>query len=481
MKPHDPSPEDWCVPQNMEGLEYLLVEPACEVNEKGTREKNDGNEDLSLDDNEKIEADSGAESFAEEDWKDPEQDEVPKWTGPAGTRSGNRKRTGMRYNRYGDDFLINKIWPDELGDELLSVGELEADDEWQIINDSEHYPKEDNSTPEQETDLAQSEIERRENTNLRILEWMRNVKSKGDEGKSIQHVEVSAEQHVRTEDPLFGWTATDRALEKPSDNLDPASSTGTSINFFCPGSGGRTYPHRKFDDKETQGSKRDQRARTGRGRGRAYHRTKFEIPNEYSENILITDSDFILSDRTSAILLRDYFEEAMRKSSSALPLMANLFVRTAGQLMFAWGLVGVELEVLTSRDKLKLGNKSLEVYQMLVQHVARGNSGLSLARRKDATCFLRWIMSVMTNSTVQACHQKAMGSKTMERRVSTVILNVYQSTGTEKEDDSRQSLENHWKLDEIRRFHNKKFEEGHDVHRNLALAEDYSRPNTCLE
>ena len=45
-----------------------------------------------------------------------------------------------------------------MGDELLSVGELVADDEWQIINDSEHYPKEDYSTPEQETDLEQSEI-----------------------------------------------------------------------------------------------------------------------------------------------------------------------------------------------------------------------------------------------------------------------------------------------------------------------------------
>ena len=101
LKYHVPSPEDWCVRQNMEGLEYLLVETACEVNEKGTREKNDGNEDLSLDDNEKIEADSEAESFVEEDWNDPEQDEVPKWTKPelpisAGTRSGNRKRTGMR-------------------------------------------------------------------------------------------------------------------------------------------------------------------------------------------------------------------------------------------------------------------------------------------------------------------------------------------------------------------------------------------------
>ena len=86
------------------GREYILVEPAREVNERGTRDKNDDNENLSLDDNEKIDADSEAESFLEEDWNDPEQGEVPRWAEPdlsipAGTRSGNRKRTGMRYNR----------------------------------------------------------------------------------------------------------------------------------------------------------------------------------------------------------------------------------------------------------------------------------------------------------------------------------------------------------------------------------------------
>ena len=148
----------------------------------------------------------------------------------------------------------------------------------------------------------------------------------------------------------------------------------------------------------------------------------------------------------------------MRTPSSALPLMANPFVRTAGQLMFAWSLVR-------------------EFYQPRVQHIARDNSGLSLARRKDAICFLSWIMSVMNNSIVQACQQKAMGSKTMEKRISTVILNVYQSTEIEREDGSRQSLENHGKLDEIRRFYNKKLEEGHDVHRDLASAEDYSKTN----
>ena len=114
--------------------------------------------------------------------------------------------------------------------------------------------------------------------------------------------------------------------------------------------------------------------------------------------------------RTWQSLLRVYFEEAMRTPSSALPLMAKPFVRTAGQLMYAWSLMGIELEVLTSCDKLKVGNKN-------------------------------------------------------------------RSTGIEKEDDSRQSLENHRKLDEIRRFHNKKFEEGHNVHRNLALTEGYARPN----
>ena len=72
LKSHDPSPEDRCRPQNMEGLEYLLLEPAFEVNEKGTRENNDGSADVNMDDNEKIDADLDAESFAEEEWNDPE-------------------------------------------------------------------------------------------------------------------------------------------------------------------------------------------------------------------------------------------------------------------------------------------------------------------------------------------------------------------------------------------------------------------------
>ena len=171
---------------------------------------------------------------------DPEQNAVPKWTEPdlpmaTGTRKGDRKRSGMRYNRYGDDFLIDKIEFEKIGEELVNVGELVADEEWQIINNSENSLKEDYSLPEREVDLEQSEIERRENTNLRVMELMHNFETDDWEVQSIQQVDASAKKHVKTKNSLIGWTDTDRPLDIPPDNLNPAPSTGTSINIFVRG------------------------------------------------------------------------------------------------------------------------------------------------------------------------------------------------------------------------------------------------------
>ena len=47
----------------------------------------------------------------------------------------------MMYNRYGDDFLIKNIQPDEIGEELANVGELVADEEGQNSNETEHCKK----------------------------------------------------------------------------------------------------------------------------------------------------------------------------------------------------------------------------------------------------------------------------------------------------------------------------------------------------
>ena len=213
----------------------------------------------------------------------------------------------MRYNRYGDDILIDKIQPDEIGEELVNMDELVVNEEWQIINDTEHFLLEDHTMPEKELDLEQSEIERRENLNLRILERMHNLEADEKEAQSIKQVDVSAKKHVKSENPLFCRTATDRPLEIPPDNLSHVPSTVTSITIFVRGVGlGLTHTKhlsiKKLREvRETNDLELDQEgAEPTIGRN---FKTKFEIPNEYSDNILITDSDFILSDKISAICI----------------------------------------------------------------------------------------------------------------------------------------------------------------------------------
>ena len=91
IKPPNPSTKDRCITEDMEEGDYLMMDPACEVNEKSNRRQNDGNEvieegrspPLDLDSNEIIEADAETLSYAEEDWQDPEQTEVPKNLEPA--------------------------------------------------------------------------------------------------------------------------------------------------------------------------------------------------------------------------------------------------------------------------------------------------------------------------------------------------------------------------------------------------------------
>ena len=86
------------------------------------RAKNDGNEvteegtspPLDLDPNEVIEADKKTLPYAEEDWQDPEQTEVPKNLEPdipftIQTRQSDRTRLTKKYNRYGDDFVVDRI------------------------------------------------------------------------------------------------------------------------------------------------------------------------------------------------------------------------------------------------------------------------------------------------------------------------------------------------------------------------------------
>ena len=69
----------------MQEGDFLIVDPACEVNERDTRDKNDRIEvvdecdlPLDLELTERVEVDDETLPYAEEDWNCPEQTEIDK-------------------------------------------------------------------------------------------------------------------------------------------------------------------------------------------------------------------------------------------------------------------------------------------------------------------------------------------------------------------------------------------------------------------
>ena len=233
----------------MEEGDYLMMNPACEVNEKGTREKNDGNEvveegtdiPLDLDPNEEIEADDENLPYAEEDWQDPEQIEVPKNLEPdlpftIQTRQKDGTRPRKKYNPYGDDFVVDRIDLKKIVGEVVGLEEITVSQDIDIVDDHDDEWVDDWSKPEVELDDEQQQSYEQDLTNLRVLEWLNETTPDPEETSvTIQDVETGEEP------------------KKPD--------IGRVVESY------------------------------------------FNLPNEYSSNIILTDSDFILTNRTCAIAI----------------------------------------------------------------------------------------------------------------------------------------------------------------------------------
>ena len=213
-KPHNPSTEDWCIPADMEEGYYLMMEPACEVNEKVTREKNDGNEvreegtstPLDLDPDDVIEADDEALPYAEEDWQDPEQREVPKnleldLPFTIQTRQNDRTRSKKNYNPYGDDFVVDRIDLKKIGEEVVGLKEITVSRDIDIVDDHDDEWIDDRSKPDVEFDDEQQQSYEQDLTNLRVLKWLNEMTSDPKKTSvTIQDVDRESMKYMKT-----GW------------------------------------------------------------------------------------------------------------------------------------------------------------------------------------------------------------------------------------------------------------------------------------
>ena len=325
IKPHNPSTEDWCIPADMEEGDYLMMDPACEVNEKGTRE-NDGNEvveegtdtPLDLDPNEVIEADDETLPYAEKNWQDPEQMEFPENLEPdlpftMQTRQSDGTRPRNKYNPYGDDFVVDRIDLKKIVEEVVGLEEITVSQDIDIVDDHDDEWVDDRSKPEVEFDDEQQQSYEQDLTNLRVLEWLSEMTSDPEETSvTIQDVDRESMKYIKAERDDPSWAAQEGQLLIPPSNLNlkpGMRSTGTSMDIFVRGVGvGLTHTEnliikklrvaRETGDLEAETGEEPKKPEIGR-----VVESYFNLPNEYSSNIILTDSDFILTNRTCAIAI----------------------------------------------------------------------------------------------------------------------------------------------------------------------------------
>ena len=328
-----------------------MMDPACEVNEKGTREKNDGNEvieegtstPLDLDPNEVIETDDETIPYSEEDWQDPEQREVLKNLEPdlpftIQTRQNYRTRSKKKYNPYGDNFVADRIDLKKIGEEVVSLEEITVSQDIDIVDDHDDEWVDDRSKPEVEFDDEQQQSYEQDLTNRRVLEWLNEMTSDPKETSvTIQDVGRESMKYRKTEREDPSWAAQEGRLLIPASNLDlipDMRSTGTSMDIFVRGVGvGLTHTEnllikklriaRETGDLEAETDEDPKKTDIGR-----VVESFFNLPNEYSSCIILTDSNFILTDRTCAI--------AITADMSFKTALAADFKREYKNIEFLW-------------------------------------------------------------------------------------------------------------------------------------------------
>ena len=229
-----------------------MMDTACDVNEKGTRKKNGGNEiveersspPLDLDPNEVIEADEETLPYAEEDWQDLEQIEFPKnleadLPFTIQTRQSDRTRLKKKYNPYGDDYVVDRIDLKKVVEEIVGLEEVTVSQDIDIVNDHDEEWVDDRSKHEVEFEDEQQQSYEQDLTNLPVLEWLNEMTSipKKTSG-TIQDADRGSMKYVKTEKDNPFWAAQEGRLLIPASNLDLISRyAGTSNDIFVRGVG----------------------------------------------------------------------------------------------------------------------------------------------------------------------------------------------------------------------------------------------------
>ena len=124
----------------------------------------------------------------------------------------------------------------KMGEEVVGLEKITVSQDIDIVDDHDDEWVDDRSKPEVEFDDEQQQSYEKDLTNLRVLEWLKEMTSDPKEiSDTIQDVDRESMKYMKTEGEDPSWAAQEGRLLIPASNLDlipGMQSKGTSMDIF---------------------------------------------------------------------------------------------------------------------------------------------------------------------------------------------------------------------------------------------------------
>ena len=154
--------------------------------------------------------------------------------------------------------------------------------------------------------------------------------------------------------------------------------------------------------------------------------------------------------------LQRYFDESMHAPATVAAYLAHPCMRTDLQVRLAWCLMGIKKAEYEASNDSKSREQELELMEALRALISKDDSAIAWAKRKDALCFVRFVVDRIPTPVLGECikiiRQKGVDC---ERNFLRALLELYQDMPLTVPNKESNDMESYRKLEEVRRYSNK--------------------------
>ena len=173
--------------------------------------------------------------------------------------------------------------------------------------------------------------------------------------------------------------------------------------------------------------------------------------------------------------LQRYFDETMHAPAMVAAYLAYPCTRTDLQVRLAWCLMGIKKAEYEAKNDSKSKEQELELMEALRMLISRDDSAIAWAKRKDALCFVRFVVDRIPTPVLGECiNTIRQGGVDGERNFLRALLELYQHMPLAIPNKESNEIESCRRLEEVRRYSNKELKVSRELIKAVRGQRDYA-------